>query len=84
MHIYRICMARVVTQEGAFQFKLQYRCQPEGSLYEETLVHYSDPDAMKNSHIYYGTTINTNINMEQTDRNVKHVGITGSADSIST
>jgi hypothetical protein len=54
-------MKRGVTQEGLFQFNLQYRHQPEGSQNDEILVHYSDPDAFKSSDIYYRRTINTDI-----------------------
>jgi len=45
-------MKRGVTQEGLFQFNLQYRYQLEGSQNDEILVHYSDPDAFKSSDIY--------------------------------
>jgi hypothetical protein len=45
-------MNRGLTQEGLFQFNLQYRYQLEGSQNDEILVHYSDPDAFKSSDIY--------------------------------
>jgi hypothetical protein len=45
-------MKRGVTQQGLFQFNLQYRYQLEGSLNDEILVHYSDPAAFKSSDIY--------------------------------
>jgi len=45
-------MKRGVTQEGLFQFNLQYRYQLAGPQNDEILVHYSDPDAFKRSDIY--------------------------------